>query len=217
LVADEAPLRLTLVLDQSASMQAKLRQAARIAAGFAAVALGGDDRVALAVGSAGSAQAHRPVSGRAGLPRLLATLDRIAAVGTTDLPATVRKVMDAAPGRGVCILVSDLFEPQGILAGAREARRRGNEVAIVEVLTPFEIDPPDLSGFDLEDEETGEIVELPEHGMRERYLEALATHRASVDEAAREIGAAVLRATTAEPFEGIVTRALAAGLLVGGG
>jgi uncharacterized protein (DUF58 family) len=227
LVADEAPLRLTLVVDQSASMDArmlsedgnaisKLRQATRIAAGFAAVALGGDDRVALAVGSGGDARAHRPVSGRSGLTRLLVMLDQIAPAGTTDMPAAVRKVMEAAPGRGVCILFSDLFEPQGVLAGAREARRRGHEVAIVEVLAPFELDPPDLAGFDLEDEETGEIVELPEHGVLERFAEALEAHRRSVDDAAREIGAVVLRATTSDPFEAIVTRALAAGLLSGG-
>ena len=217
LVADEAPLRLTLVVDQSASMSygrpTKVRHAARIAAGFAAVALGGEDRVALAVGSGGQAQAHRPVSGRGGLPRPLAMLDRLAAVGSTDLPATVRTVLDAAPGRGVCVIISDLFEPQGVLAGASEARRRGHEVAIVEVLAPFEVDPPDLSGFELEDEETGEIVELPERGARERFQEALALHRRNVDDGARSLEAAVVRTTTDEPFESIVTRALGAGLL----
>ena len=220
LVADEAPLRLTLVVDQSGSMSygrpSKLRQAARIAAGFAAVALGGEDRVALAVGSDGAARMHKPVSGKAGLARLLSMLDRIAAVGSTDLPATVRTVLDAAPGRGVCVIISDLFEPQRALAGALEARRRGHEVAIVEVLAPFEIDPPELSGLDLEDEETGEIIELPEHGMRERFQQSLALHGHQIDEAARSIGAVVVRTTTEEPFETIVTRALSAGLLGGG-
>ncbi|MDF2694862.1 MAG: hypothetical protein K0S65_3245 [Labilithrix sp.] len=220
LVADEAPLRLTLVVDQSASMSfgspTKVRQAARIAAGFAAVALGGEDRVALAVGSGGETRALRPVSGRAALPRLLATLDCLAAVGSTDVVAAVRVALDSAPGRGVCVIVSDLFEPQGVLASAREASRRGHEVAIVEVLAPFEIDPPDLSGFDLEDEETGEVIELPEHGMRERFDKALAEHRSRVDEAARSLGAVVVRTTTDEPFEAIVTRALGAGLFSGG-
>jgi len=140
-------------------------------------------------------------------------LDRLAAVGSTDLPATVRTVLDAAPGRGVCVIISDLFEPQGVLAGASEARRRGHEVAIVEVLAPFEVDPPDLSGFELEDEETGEIVELPERGARERFQEALALHRRNVDDGARSLEAAVVRTTTDEPFESIVTRALGAGLL----
>ncbi|MBX3232905.1 MAG: DUF58 domain-containing protein [Labilithrix sp.] len=212
LVADEAPLRLTLVVDQSASMghgaPTKSRQAARIAAGFAAVALGGEDRVGVA--------GVRPVTGRAGLPRVLAALDRLAPVGNTDLPSAVRAVLEAAPGRGLCVIVSDFFEPHGVLAGAREARKHGHDVALVEVLAPFEVDPPDVDGLDLEDEETGELLEMPAAGTRERFLAALAAHRASIDEAARFLDAPVVRTTTAEPFETIVTRALTAGVLAGG-
>lgn len=221
LVADEAPLRLVLVIDESTSMgfgadPTKLEQAARIAAGFAAVGLGGEDRVALAVGSSAGTRAHRPVSGRAGLGRILGMLDELRPAGTTDLPAAVRSALAAAPGRGVCLIASDLFEPQGVLAGAREARRRGFDVAIVEVLTPMEVDPPDLSGFDLEDAETGELVELPATGAKERFAAALAEHRRTIDEAAASLEATVLRATTAQPFERIVTRALELGLLAGG-
>jgi uncharacterized protein (DUF58 family) len=214
LVADEAPLRLTLVVDPSASMgygsPTKLRHAARIAAGFAAVALGGEDRVAVA--------GVRPVNGRAGLPRVLAQLDRLEPKGKTDLPASVREVIGQAPGRGLCVIVSDFLEPErdgSVLAGAREARKYGYDVALVEVLAPFEVDPPDLDGMELECEETGELVELPETGARARFLEALAKHRAAIDEAARFIGAPVVRTTTDEAFETIVTRALAAGVFAG--
>lgn len=220
LVADEAPLRLTLVVDESASMKhgspSKLRHAARVAAGFAAVALGGEDRVALAVGSGASSRAVRPVSGRAGLPRLLRVLDGLAAAGATDVAGVVRACLDGSRGRGACVIVSDLLEHAGVLAGAREARRRGEDVVVVEVLSPFEIDPPDLSGFDLEDEETGELVELEGGDPREVYRAALAAHRASVDEAARSIDAVVVRTTTDEAFEAVVTRALGAGVLLGG-
>lgn len=211
LVADEAPLRLTLVVDPSASMgyggPTKLRHAARVAAGFAAVALGGEDRVAVA--------GVRPVNGRAGLPRVLAQLDKLEPKGKTDLPASVREVVGQSPGRGLCVIMSDFHEPQGVLAGAREARKHGYDVALVEVLAPFEADPPELDGMDLECEETGELVELPETGVRERYLASLAQHRAAVDEAARFVDAAVVRTTTDEAFETIVTRALAVGMLAG--
>lgn len=211
LVADEAPLRLTLVVDPSASMgygaPTKLRHAARIAAGFAAVALGGEDRVAVA--------GVRPVSGRAGLTRVLAQLDQLVPKGRTDLAANVRDVVGQSPGRGLSVIVSDFLEPEGVLAGAREARKLGYDVALVEVLAPFEVDPPDLDGHELECEETGELVELPETGTRERFLLALARHRAAVDEAARFLDASVVRTTTDEPFETIVMRALSAGVFVG--
>ncbi len=94
---------------------------------------------------------------------------------------------------------------------------RGHEVTIVEVLDPFEIDPGEIDGLDLEDDESEEIVVMPRQGARAAYLEALAEHRARVDEGAAEIGAPVLRVTTAEPFDGVISKALAAGLLRGGG
>jgi len=220
LVADEAPLRLVLALDESASMAfgepSKLRQAARLAAGFAAVALAGEDRVALAVGSGPRARAHRPVAGRAALPRLLAMLDAVHPAGATDMADTVRRATEAAPGRGVCLLFSDLFEPLGFFAGAREARRRGYEVAIVEVLTPEEMTPPDLAGVDLQDAETGEIVELHESGVRERFAAAFAAHRRRVEAEAATLDAPLLRATTAEPFERVVMRAIETGILSSG-
>ncbi len=147
---------------------------------------------------------------------MLTILERLTAGGSTDLTATVRAALAAAPGRGLCILISDLFEPQGVLAGAREARRRGHDVAIVEVVAPFEINPPDLSGFDLEDEETGELVELPDKDALDRFAFALATHRERIDEAARSVDAVVIRTTTVEPFESIIMRAIGAKILGGG-
>jgi uncharacterized protein (DUF58 family) len=90
-------------------------------------------------------------------------------------------------------------------------------VALVEVLDPFEIDPPDLGDVDLEDEETGEIVALPPRGAREAYRAALAVHRAAVDEGAAALGAPVLRVSTADAFDDVVAAALRAGVLRHGG
>lgn len=223
LVADEAPLRLTLVVDESASMgfgaPTKLRHASRVAAGFAAVALGGEDRVGLAVGSGrDGARVYPPVTGKGGLVRILRTLDGLApAARPTDLAEVVRAVLDGSRrGPGLTLLFTDLLEEAGVLAGAREARRQGQDVAVVEVLTPFELDPPDLSGCDLEDEETGELIELPDADVVARYAAALAARRRAVDAEASALGAVIVRTTTDEPFEAIVTRALTAGLLGAG-
>jgi uncharacterized protein (DUF58 family) len=221
LVADEAPLRLALVVDTSASMgfgsPSKLRQSARIAAGLAAVALSGEDRFAAIGASAGVLAATRASGGRGGMARLLPFLEGLTPRGKTDLAGAAGAVANAAGGRALCVVVSDLLDPAGALAGARAVRARGHEVALVEVLDPLEIDPPDVSDLDVEDEETGEVVALPPRGAREAYTAALARHREAVDDGAAELGASVLRATTAEPFDDIVAEALRAGLLHAGG
>lgn len=219
-VADEAPLRLILVVDQSASMgfgsPTKLRQACRIAAGLAAVALSGEDRVAaLAVDEAPGA-ALTATSGRKGLARLLRVLDGLEPKGKTQLARAAGAAGAVARGRGLCIVLSDCFDPDGVTTTLRSLAARGHEVALVEVLDPFEIDPPDLSGAELEDEETGEIVELPAGGAKEAYLAALEAHRAEIDEALAELDAPVLRVTTEEPFDSIVGKALASAFLARG-
>jgi uncharacterized protein (DUF58 family) len=221
LVADEAPLRLALVLDTSASMgfgaPSKLRQGARIAAGLAAVALSGEDRFAAIGAACGVLAAVRASGGRSGMARLLPFLESLTPAGKTDLAGAAGAVTSAAGGRALCVLVSDLLDPAGALAGARAALARGHEVALVEVLDPVEIEPPELADVDLQDEETGEIIALPPRGAAVAYRAALARHRAAVEEGAAALGAPVLRVTTAEPFDDIVAEALRAGLLRGGG
>jgi uncharacterized protein (DUF58 family) len=220
LVAEEEPLRLTLIVDTSASMgfgaPSKLVQATRIAAGLAAIALANDDRVAVVATSGDPAEAVRSMSSRRALPRLLAMLDRLRPRGRTDLAAVAAAAIACAGGRGLCVILSDLLDPAGALAGAQALRGRGQEVALVEVLDPFEIDPPELAGLVLEDEETGDLIELPDSGARAAYLAALAAHRAAVDEGAATIGAPVVRITTQQPFDDVVSQALGAGLMRAG-
>lgn len=229
--ADEAPLRLALAVDTSASMAfgaederkaeggrpSKLRQAARVGAGFAIAAIGGDDRIACAAGSSQAMSALRAASGQVAAARVLALLDGISAGGSTNLRAVAEAAATSAGGRSLVVIVSDLFDPEGALAAVRSVRARGHEAALVEVLHPVEIDPPDLADVDLEDDETGELIAVPPGGARAAYLAALAQHRALIDDGAAELGARVLRVTTAEPFDEVVAGALAAGLLHAGG
>ena len=158
----------------------------------------------------------RAVGGRAGLARLLAMLDSLEAAGKTDLACAASAATHAAGGRALCVILSDFFDVAGALRGARALRAQGHDVALVEVLAPFEIDPPWLDAAELEDEETGEVVALADSGAAEAYRAALAAHRAAIDREAGEMGAVVVRATTAQPFDAVVHSALAAGLLRAG-
>jgi uncharacterized protein (DUF58 family) len=216
-VAEEAPLRLALVVDTSGSMgfgrPSKLLQAARLAAGLTAVALAGEDRVAALAVSGRPSVALRSMRGRRALPRFLAMLDGLRAGGPTDLASAAATATACAGGRGLCVILSDFLDPRGAMSGAQSLRDLGHEVALIEVLDPFEIDPPELAAVVLEDEETGELVELPDTGARAAYLDALRRRREQVEADAARLGAPVLRVTTEEPFDDLVARALAVGFM----
>jgi hypothetical protein len=68
----------------------------------------------------------------------------------------------------------------------------------------------------VEDDETGELIELPPSRAGDAYRVALAAHRAAVDAEAAQLGAPVLRVTTAEPFDAIVGKAIQVGLVRAG-
>jgi uncharacterized protein (DUF58 family) len=219
-MADEAPLRLVLVVDTSESMAfgepPKLVHAARIAAGFAAVALTGEDRVAV-LGLSHEPTAHcRAISGQKGLARVLHTLDRLTPSGRTDLSRAAISASAVATGRCLVVVISDLLDPKGVRETGRAIRARGHEVAFVEVLDRVEVEPPDLSGFELECSETGEIVELPKSGALEVYRAAFAAHREELERSGTELDAPIVHVTTDEAFDDFVLRAIGRGLLRGG-
>ncbi len=220
IVADETPLSLALIIDQSASMAygapSKLTQACRLAAGFAAVAVESEDRVAAIATARTPRILSRAVSGRRGLGGLLRAMSGLTARGLTDLAGAARIATDTLGGRGLCVVFSDLLDPRGALDGARALRARGHEVVLVEVLTPFELSPPDLSGCTLEDAETGELVELPSRGALAAYRAALNEHRDALDAEATRLGARVLRVSTDDDFDLVVGRALRAGIFRAG-
>lgn len=220
-VADEAPLRLCLLVDTSASMgfgePTKLRQALRVGAALAAVAVGSEDRVAAVQSSPRPRTIARARGGRGGLAKLLAGLDPLTASGETDLAASAPWVRSALCGRGLCAVLSDLWDPAGALAGARVLRAHGHDVVLVRVLTPFERDlsetDAELDGLTLEDAESGQLLELPPSGVRAAYEEAFEAHEAELRAGAEEVGAPLLSVSTEDAFDDIVFRALASGLL----
>ncbi len=224
-VAEESPLRLGLVVDTSASMgfgqPSKLRQACRIAAGLAAIALRAEDRVAALSAADQPKLVTRASGGRRGLQQLLAGLNALEPERLTHLAAASHAVTAALGGRGLCVILSDLLDPSGALTAARALRLRGHEVALVEVLTPFELDPglvaDDLEGCDLVDAETGELVELPPHGALAAYRETLAEHRMQLEQEASELEVPVLSVSTEDPFDEVVSLALERGVLRGAG
>lgn len=99
---------------------------------------------------------------------------------------------------GIRVLISDLMwdvAPTHIL---RVLSDKAALVLVVQVLAASELNPPEAGRYRLDCVETGETFDLRlDAGIRQRYLDLLAEHRASWEEACRQTGA-VLARTTAE-------------------
>lgn len=177
LFEEEEDLAVHILIDASASMeygegdQCKFDYALKLAAGLGAIALNRGDRLRVALLKSDRAEAVLgPVRGRPQVMQLLRSLDGHSPDGKTDLDSALRKEASASHRPGLCVLISDLFSPTGYEAGLGELQSRGHDVAIIQLLSPLEIEP-DLAGdLRLIDVETGEAQDVTlEASLRRLY------------------------------------------------
>ena len=166
LYMEEQEANVTVFLDVSASMDSgepnKGTLARELAAVFAGISLANYDRVGIAAIDDGVRKELPSFSGKAGIPKALGFLEGIEFRGRTDLRRAL-KAYGPLRGRGISILLSDLFS-EGGENGFREAMQylkfQGQDVIVIPVLSPQELDPAFEGALRLIDAETGESVEV---------------------------------------------------------
>ena len=112
-----------------------------------------------------------PKAGRTQLKLLLEYLDKLEPAGVTGVANALKEAAGRMKGRGICILISDLYGAQAeIIKHARYLAAGRNEVIVFQVMDPEELelsfkDPLTFEG--LEDNEA--VLALPDM-IREEYL-----------------------------------------------
>ncbi len=150
-----------LCIDRSLSMEgAKARVARRIAGALGYLALAHQDhaRVAWLPG-----RPERPLTAYRSRARASLLLEEIRSVedgGTTDHVRDLGRIVGALRGRGLAILISDFFDPQGAIRGLGLLRSRGLEVGAVHVTDPQDAELPLGTAVTAVDRETGERLAL---------------------------------------------------------
>lgn len=196
----EAALR--VVVDTSASMGfgAKTDAARSVAAGLAAVALAGGDRVRVLL--AGARTDPGPwLRGARGVAAVDARLAATEPAGTADLAAAVRRARAEGP-RGPVALVSDL-----LFDGWQDVvtELAAGDGVLVHLLGRTDVDPDVRGDLRLVDAETGEQVEV---AVGERALDDHAAVRdawlAAVQRAATGRGVVYARHLDDEPVEDLL-------------
>ena len=210
---DEDDLAVYVALDVSPSMDfgepSKFVHAMRLAAALGFVGLAGQDAVyPMALGGP-SVGPGRVLRGRGSFRHLTDWLASQRPGGGRGLADSLsRFVMSGAARPGLFVCLTDGLDPAASEA-LRAVAARGHELALVQVLSPIELDP-DLEGdLRLLDAESGEPVEVTAHAQTLReYKKNLAAHCAQLEETTRRVGGRFLQSLVGQPLSEFLSQGL---------
>ncbi len=213
---EETNLRLTLLVDRSASMaygdgeSNKFDYSASIAASLAYLALRQKDATGLVTFDTKVRATVPAKSNQQQLTRILATLDSVGADGRTDLVSVAKEISQGLPRRGLVVIISDLLGVDSLLEGLRLLRQRGHDVAMFHVLHDHEIDFEFNGATRFEGLESEEFLNCNPRALREGYLAALDEFLTSTKKACGRLSIDYLQVRTSEPLDAVLAKFLAA-------
>jgi uncharacterized protein (DUF58 family) len=123
------------------------------------------------------------------LSRLLAGLELAEPRARTRFEGPLAHVDALLRRRGIVVLISDFYdEPQRIIRALEPLAQRGNEVLLLHVLDPEEMQPLPRGGALLVDLETGERLEVSGEYARDEYGARLQKHLKELAQGAQGAG-----------------------------
>lgn len=212
LFEDEEDLAVHLILDTSASMNLpedgehnKFTYTRRLLAGLGYISLSTNDRLLVTAISGANLHQFGPARGRGYGVRLLNFVNGLRANSTTDLNAALRAYAARAGRPGLCLIISDMFSPNGYLEGLNALLGKGYEVALIHVLAPDEIEPPLAGDLRLVDVETGVAQEVSiDGGMRDLYIRRVAEWRDDIRAECARRNVHFIPVDTSMPWEKVI-------------
>lgn len=197
LFLEEKQAAVNLFLDTSKSMDfgGKIVMAKALAASLAYIAAAGGDRTQIfAFGEKAGAQ-KLGITKKGQLAETLDFLDGLELGGGTDYLRAIRE--RSGLGRGVSIILSDFLSEQAPWDAVKLLQEKKQEVYLLRILTPEEIEPQRGGMVRLVDSETGEMrdLELSDHAVS-AYKQALRQQESALREFCWQRGAGYCRTDT---------------------
>src|SRR2546421_12253197 len=153
----EENLTVTVLVDCSDSMYygnpPKATLATSLAAALAYVALKCEDTVIVGTLTDKLAAYRRAGSGKHAVWSVGEFLSRLPRSGTTDLNRALYDLGRIVTRPGLTIVISDFLAPGGYQAGIRAVRQLRQEVALLQILAPDELEPDIQGDWRLQDSE----------------------------------------------------------------
>jgi uncharacterized protein (DUF58 family) len=153
----EENIPITILIDCSDSMYhgtpSKADLAVAVAAALAYIALKCEDSVIIGALTDRLVSFRRAGSGKNSIWSIAEFLNRLPRSGTTDLNKALYDLGRVVTGSGLTIIISDFLAPGGYQTGVRAVRQLRQEVALLQILSPDELDPEIQGDWRLRDSE----------------------------------------------------------------
>jgi uncharacterized protein (DUF58 family) len=153
----EENITVTILIDCSDSMHygtpKKSELAIAVAAALSYIALRCEDNVILGALTDKLAASRRIGSGKNAIWHVGEFLSNLPHTGATDLNRALYDIRRVVSTPGLTVIISDFLTPDGCQVGIRAVRQWRQEVALLQILAPDEIDPQLQGDWELRDSE----------------------------------------------------------------
>ena len=216
LFEEEEDLYVYLMVDTSESMavgdRRKFDYARRIAAALAYITLSNMDRVSIIPFGEQSQTPLLPSRGKAQIFRVFDFLRGMRPTGRTHLHASVKSFVHQKNRRGLVVIISDFYAPEGYEDALNLLRYHRYEPFILQLTDEREMDPDVMGDLVIVDCETGqqrEITITPR--LIEKYKAAFEDFCQEVESFCAERHLSYFRTPIQLPFDDLVLRIFRAG------
>ncbi len=207
LFMEERESVVNLFIDGSRSMAfgepGKSVAAARLGGALAYLALNNLDRVCINLLTEQSVRSSEVLNGKGRFHRCIRFLEEMEWRGAVDINTAIKR--KAFAGSGVSVILSDFFMPAGIEEAVRYLLYKKQEVVLLHILSPQELQP-ELSGqvrlLDSETQEARDVAVTP--SLLLQYQKELNRFTGRLREHAARMGAVYVQLSSAESLEKII-------------
>jgi uncharacterized protein (DUF58 family) len=205
---EEEVLTVHLLVDGSSSMDwgspSKADFARKLAATLGYVALSGSGRIQAAVLNNDPLRSFGPAWGRKHTSSLMQFLNAARFRGSADLSSSLAQYSLRSSEPGVVFLISDLLSPS-IEPGLRALLDHHNEVVVLHLLAPQELEPPMTGDLNLLDRETGEEIPITlNQEALDGYHTRLQEWRGGIEKMCLHLGAIYQTVSSGDRLESVL-------------
>jgi uncharacterized protein (DUF58 family) len=211
LYEEEEDLSIYFILDTSSSMAfgegQKLRQAKRLAAALAYVGLANLDRIAIVTATDEISGRMPTTRGKARIFRIFRFLSGVKAEGETDLGEAMKTFVAQHKRKGLAVVLSDLYDPEGFERGINVLRFNRFEPYVIHLVDQRDGKPDIRGDVRVYDCETGNEREVTVTAkVLEKYHHAYGEYLEEVQRFCTSRQVSYFRADVEASFDELILR-----------